>query len=56
MAGVGSEVVVVGPWRGERHSRGVDDVEWLRSIPADFGGGVWTNRVDLIGPAVQSER
>jgi glycerophosphoryl diester phosphodiesterase len=53
MHAVGSDVVLIGPWHGERHSRGVDDLAWLESIPSDFGGGIWTNRVDLLGPALR---
>lgn len=48
MDAVGTEVILLGPWyRRERHSRGVDTLEL---VPDDFGGLIWTNRVDLLGP------
>ncbi len=53
MARAGTPVVVVGPWHGERHARGVDDVAWLETLPEDFGGGIWTNRIDVIAPALR---
>lgn len=50
MEAVGTEVVILGPWyRGEHHSRGVDTLEQAAGVPADFGGLIWTNRVDLLG-------
>lgn len=45
----GSSVVLLGPWRGERFSRGVDEPAL---VPEGFGGIVWTNRVDRFGGAL----
>ena len=54
MHGVSTWVFVVGPYGGGEFSRGIDSVDELRALPAGFTGGIWTNRIDLIGPAVRS--
>lgn len=46
-----SEVYVIGPWRGE-FSTGIDDVAQLKQLPRNFSGGIWTNRIDRIAPAL----
>jgi glycerophosphoryl diester phosphodiesterase len=46
MAAVGSEVVLIGPMHGS-HSTGIDDLETLAGVPEDFGGWIWTNRVEV---------
>lgn len=48
----GSMIVVLGPNDGSGFSTGVDDLETLASLPDRFDGAIWTNRIDLIGPAV----
>jgi len=53
MRDAGSEVILVGPYRrGDAGVGGVDDPALLASIPADFSGYVWTNRIEEIGPAL----
>ena len=47
MGRVGSDVVLMGPPVGP-HSTGIDGVEQARRIPTDFGGYVWTNRVEVL--------
>jgi glycerophosphoryl diester phosphodiesterase len=54
MDSVGSRVVVIGDYGGEGFSSGFDDPERLPEIPGDFGGGIWTDRIDLIGPAYRA--
>jgi glycerophosphoryl diester phosphodiesterase len=49
-AGFGSEVVMLGAHDGSGFSSGIDSEAEFASIPNDFRGGVWTNRVDRIGP------
>jgi glycerophosphoryl diester phosphodiesterase len=51
-----SEVYVLGPWRGREFSTGIDEVEQLDQIPRDFSGGIWTNRIDRIAPALAARR
>jgi len=51
---VGTRVVLIGDYGGERFSMGFDDPQRLTELPAGYSGGIWTNRIDLIGPAVFS--
>ncbi len=48
MKDVGSCFVLVagdGEW-----FEGYDTIESLRELPLDYKGGIWTNRIDIIGP------
>jgi glycerophosphoryl diester phosphodiesterase len=45
---VGSEVILVGPTSGG-HLSGIDDAATLARVPDDFGGLVWTNRIEALG-------
>jgi glycerophosphoryl diester phosphodiesterase len=49
MASHGTEVLAVGPYGGSL--AGIDDVASLRRIREYPGVGVWTDRIELIGPA-----
>jgi glycerophosphoryl diester phosphodiesterase len=53
MDSAASRVVVIGDYRGENYSMGVDDPVQLSGIADGYSGGIWTNRIDLIGPAVK---
>jgi glycerophosphoryl diester phosphodiesterase len=44
---VGSDVILVGP-ASAGHLSGIDDDEALARVPADFGGLVWTNRIEAL--------
>jgi len=45
---VGSKAMLMGNYTvGEQANPGVDD---NKSIPEKFGGIVWTNRIDVLGP------
>lgn len=46
-------IVVAG---GGGASEGFDSVQDLKRLPADFSGGIWTNRIDLIGAALQRKQ
>lgn len=48
---VGTRVVLIGDYGGEGFSRGFDDPDRLAELPRDYSGGIWTDRIDLIGPA-----
>jgi len=48
-----SEVFVIGRYDGEDFSGGIDRPDDLALLPADFAGGIWTNRIDRIAPMVQ---
>ena len=49
MAAVGTEVVLAGPLV-DGVSTGVDDPTTYDAVPDDFGGWIWTNRVEVVGP------
>ncbi|MEO0534764.1 MAG: glycerophosphodiester phosphodiesterase family protein [Cyanobacteria bacterium P01_A01_bin.123] len=50
---VGTSVFLIGNYDGEGFSKGFDDPERLKELPSDYAGGIWTDRIDLIGPAVE---
>lgn len=57
MADAGSEIILLGPYSsGDPGTAGLDDVDLLRRIPANFGGYIWTNRIEIIGPALKGGR
>lgn len=54
MHGAGSKVYLVGDYSaGDPGTSGIDTVEAARGIPADFPGGIWTNRIERIGPVLK---
>jgi glycerophosphoryl diester phosphodiesterase len=54
MHDAGVQVYVLGPHSGGDYSTGVDDVDLLADLPVGFTGGIWTNRIDRIGPKVSA--
>lgn len=52
MAAVGSSVVLIGDYEGSGHTQGFDDPARLAALPDGFSAGIWTDRIDLLGPAV----
>lgn len=55
LEGVGTQLVVTGP-RAGGFSSGIDGEEALARLPADYRGGLWTNRIERVGPALRSSR
>jgi glycerophosphoryl diester phosphodiesterase len=53
MKAVGTDVILWGPYDGSGFSSGVDDIETLARVPAQFDGYIWTNRIEVIGPMVK---
>lgn len=51
MQSVGSAVFVAGDYSGGP-SQGIDTVDDLRRLPADYRGGIWTNEIERIGAAL----
>ena len=52
MADAGSQIILLGPYgAGDPGTAGIDDVATLAQVPTDFDGYVWTNRIEIIGPA-----
>ena len=53
MDAVGTQVLLIGDYGGEGFSRGFDDPRRLDDLPRNYRGGIWTDRIDEIGPAFQ---
>ncbi len=49
MADAGTEVFVLGPYRGSDFSTGIDDPLLLARLPQDYAAGIWTNEIEAIG-------
>lgn len=50
----GSEVILLGPYApGDPGTAGIDTLEQLAQVPEQFTGYLWTNRIELIGPALR---
>jgi len=54
MREAGVAVFVLGPYDGGAFSSGIDDLDQLSQLPKSFAGGIWTNRIDRIGPAARA--
>jgi glycerophosphoryl diester phosphodiesterase len=52
MQAASTPVFVIGPWSGGEFSSGIDDAAQLRQLPKGYTGGIWTNRIDRIAPAL----
>jgi glycerophosphoryl diester phosphodiesterase len=51
---VGSEVILLGPFSsGDLGTAGIDTLEELAQVPSGFSGYLWTNKIEVIGPAVK---
>lgn len=53
LASVGSEAILVGPIKGRDPMGGINDADTLASVPDGFNGYVWTDRIEVIGPALK---
>lgn len=49
---VDTRVIVVGG-NGSEFSSGLDTPEDIERLPSNYSGGIWTNRIDKIGPLYQ---
>jgi glycerophosphoryl diester phosphodiesterase len=55
MRRAGTQVFVTGPYAaGDPGTSGIDDAAGYRALPANYDGGIWTNRIDLIGAMARS--
>ena len=53
MRAAGSEVILLGPYEaGDPGTNGIDTLDELAQVPDGFSGYIWTNKIELIGPAV----
>ena len=48
MAAHNTEVILVGPYTGDRRIIGIDTPELLNRVPDGFSGYIWTNEIDHI--------
>lgn len=53
MDAVDAQVFVLGPYHGEGFTSGLDNLESLQRLPSGFSGGIWTNRIEAVGPNAQ---
>ncbi len=54
MQSVGSQVILLGAFEaGDPGTSGIDTVEELAKVPFGFDGYLWTNKIEVIGPAVK---
>ncbi len=51
MASAGSDVILTGPYEGG-FTTGIDDLETLQRVPQTFGGYIWTDKAEVIGPSL----
>lgn len=51
MRRAGTDVFVIGAHSsGDAGTSGIDEAAAFHALPAGFDGGIWTNRIDIIGP------
>lgn len=55
MEAAGATVILAGRMEDALGLPAIDDVETLAEAPPGFNGYVWTNRVEIIGPAARSQ-
>jgi glycerophosphoryl diester phosphodiesterase len=55
MRRAGTDVFLTGAYTaGDPGTSGVDDAAGYRALPAGYDGGIWTNRIDLVGPLARA--
>jgi glycerophosphoryl diester phosphodiesterase len=56
MQDAGSQVILLGPYEaGDPGTNGIDTLDELAQVPEGFTGYIWTNTIELIGPAVSAQ-
>ena len=53
MDSAGSRVVLLGDYGGESFSVGFNDPARAAELPKDYSGGIWTDRIEVVGPVVR---
>lgn len=56
MRDAGSAVILLGPYDGGGFTSGLDRSDQLDLVPDGFDGYVWTNRIEVLGPAMARMR
>lgn len=52
MAALGTDVFLVDDYAGGSFSEGINSIADLEKVPPVYTGGIWTDRIDMIGPAL----
>ncbi len=53
-AAANSTIILTGPLSsGDPGAAGIDTLEDLARVPPAFSGYLWTNRIEIIGPALR---
>ncbi|MEM6806999.1 MAG: glycerophosphodiester phosphodiesterase family protein [Bacteroidota bacterium] len=52
---VNSEVVLLGPYGGQGFSTPFDEVEKALQLPENYSGYIWTDRIEILGPALKKD-
>jgi glycerophosphoryl diester phosphodiesterase len=47
-------VFVIGPLDGETGASGIDDLGLLNRLPDGYSGGIWTDKIEVIGPELRA--
>lgn len=53
MASLNTDVFLVDDYAGGSFSEGINSLGDLEKVPPAYTGGVWTDRIDIIGPALR---
>ena len=56
MAAADTMVFLQEDYRGSGFTTGLNEVADLERVPVNYEGGIWTDRIDLIGPAIRQRR
>ena len=56
MEEAGTHVFLAGDYRGGGVSTGLNELEHLTTLPENYAGGIWTDRIDLLGPALKGTK
>ena len=53
MYSVNTEVFLFGRFDSEKpiEKSGLDDLVQLKNLPTDYSGGIWTDNIEIMGPA-----
>ncbi|MGD1849918.1 MAG: glycerophosphodiester phosphodiesterase family protein [Cyanophyceae cyanobacterium] len=53
MMAVNTNIFLLDNYEGEGFSQGLDNLDQVQGLPNDYSGGIWTDKIDLVGPAVR---
>jgi glycerophosphoryl diester phosphodiesterase len=51
---IDTRTIIVGG-NGSEFSTGFDSIEDIKRLPPNYSGGIWTNRIDRLGPYYQKK-